>query len=212
MKRNIIIMGATIIVFPFLGGVVAFVFFDKNIFDNPDFWYAYMAYFSTVFLAIVALLQNANAEEANKRFMMQQLRQKVGYFSLQEATEERKRINQYGEISVSDKKMNIGLKNVGEDIILNPRITSLRINGKVVECPCSLNVVFKMETIFFQFDFEKKNQEKDIKVLFDIMMENISGVVFKQHFSVELELDCNQQDSTFYFVKGFNTNIIFCDE
>lgn len=41
--------------------------FGKNVFDNPDFWYGYMAYFSTVILSTIAVWQNINAQKVNEK-------------------------------------------------------------------------------------------------------------------------------------------------
>lgn len=45
MKRWMVVLsGILVLILPFVGIGVARYFFEKNIFDNPDFWYGYMAY------------------------------------------------------------------------------------------------------------------------------------------------------------------------
>lgn len=64
-------LGITIVILslPILVISMAFIFLKKNIFDNPDFWYGYMAYFGTACLAMVSLLQNKNANRMNERLI-----------------------------------------------------------------------------------------------------------------------------------------------
>lgn len=48
--------------------------FNINVYDNPDFWYSYMAYFGTVILGAIALVQNINAQKANKKLSEDNIR------------------------------------------------------------------------------------------------------------------------------------------
>lgn len=73
-KTRIVILGIVILILPLLTIGFAYIVFNRTIWDNPDFWYGYMAYFGTVLLAIVSLIQNMNANENNDRFMEQQFR------------------------------------------------------------------------------------------------------------------------------------------
>ena len=61
--------------------VIGVVYLMKGpfIFDNPDFWYGYMAYFGTVSLAAVALWQNENANLINKRLADMTCKDKLAY-------------------------------------------------------------------------------------------------------------------------------------
>lgn len=80
-KKTIIgILGIIVLILPLLIILFVYIFLTKNIFDNPDFWYGYMTYFGTAFLAIVSLIQSVNADEINHRQMEQQLREKIGCF------------------------------------------------------------------------------------------------------------------------------------
>ena len=83
-RSKVLLVGSVVLVLPFIGMLAAYIFWEKVIFDNPDFWYGYMAYFGTVSLAIVSWLQSIKTEEISKNFMKQQLRQKIGYFGLKE--------------------------------------------------------------------------------------------------------------------------------
>ena len=65
-KALLVILGVAILCFPLVVIGVVYLSLSKNIFNNPDFWYGYMAYFGTTFLAIVSLWQNENANETNR--------------------------------------------------------------------------------------------------------------------------------------------------
>ena len=52
-RSKVLLVGSVVLVLPFIGMLAAYIFWEKVIFDNPDFWYGYMAYFGTVSLAIV---------------------------------------------------------------------------------------------------------------------------------------------------------------
>lgn len=69
MKRNLLIffIASIIVILPVIAIGILYLFWSKNLFDNPDFWYGYMAYFGTTCLAIVSLWQNENANIINER-------------------------------------------------------------------------------------------------------------------------------------------------
>ena len=52
---------------PIIAIHVVFLTLKYYIFDNPDFWYGYMAYFGTIILAAVALWQNHIFKEENDK-------------------------------------------------------------------------------------------------------------------------------------------------
>lgn len=67
MKKTFLgILGIGILCLPIVVIGVVYLLLRINIFNNPDFWYGYMAYFGTTFLAIVSLWQNENANETNR--------------------------------------------------------------------------------------------------------------------------------------------------
>ena len=66
MKKSLIVILSIVVLFiPII--IIAIVYGVKNIniFDNPDFWYGYMAYFGTVLLATVSLWQNKAFKDEN---------------------------------------------------------------------------------------------------------------------------------------------------
>ena len=68
-KRNWVIWSVlAILVFPFVMLLLVKCFLGKNIFDNADFWYGYMAYFGSVVLAGVAMQQSKNSAELSHKF------------------------------------------------------------------------------------------------------------------------------------------------
>lgn len=71
--RKIIFGGIFVAILPIIVISAALICFKKNIFDNPDFWYAYMTYFGTACLAVVSLWQNENANKTNQRLSEENL-------------------------------------------------------------------------------------------------------------------------------------------
>ena len=222
MKRWMVVLsGILVLILPFVGIGVARYFFEKNIFDNPDFWYGYMAYFGTVSLAIVSLIQNVNTKEINDKFMIQQLRQKLGYFDLKEESGEARKFRKYRPLQVGqlldgtgndnrskDKNLGIWLVNVGEDLMLNVRALSGKINGISVELPCSINVIYKNEEICFELDNERCFQEEKLKIEFLVQMENSAGIIYRQHFCIQARKACVTSQAR-YLIEEFDTNIDF---
>lgn len=60
-------LGILILFLPFIFLCLVRCLLGINIFDNPDFWYAYMTYFGTAFLSIVAVWQNKKAQVVNEK-------------------------------------------------------------------------------------------------------------------------------------------------
>ena len=221
MKNKwIILIGSFTLVLPLL--VVLAVFFIKRIyiFDNPDFWYGYMAYFGTIVLAVVALWQNEIANQTNKRIMNQQLRQKIGYFNLAEVTGEKRNFNKYQDIYVRENPINnsnnteeylvIGLKNVGEDIILNPKVVSATINERDSKLLTTITAIYTNETIAFEFK-NPKNTDEILNIELVIELKNTGGICYTQSFQIELKrLPVDNPIS--FMVRCFNTAINFNED
>lgn len=154
----VVLGGVAVLILPFIGIGVARCLFGKNIFDNPEFWYGYMAYFGATLLATVALYENVKVDEINRILTIQQLRQKIGYFELKKEKEIVRKIdehqfvkffNTYSDLLMGgfvdsagqedeSKKYCLGvcLKNVGEDIILNLKVLTSKINGDKTDISC----------------------------------------------------------------------------
>ena len=222
MKNKwIILIGSFTLVMPLIIILVVYLIGNINIFDNPDFWYGYMAYFGTIVLAVVALWQNENANRTNKRIMNQQLRQKIGYFNLVEATGIRRKINKYNDIyvqeeiceetnSVVDECLVVDLQNIGEDIVLNPKVISTKINGNDVKLLTEITAIYINETIGFQFKNPKSNDDV-LKINFELEMQNTAGVFYVQSFHLELKR-LSTSDPVTFSVRCFNTAISFKEE
>ncbi|WP_270645480.1 hypothetical protein [Merdimonas faecis] len=222
MKRWMVVLsGILVLILPFVGIGVARCFFGKNIFDNPDFWYGYMAYFGTVSLAIVSLIQNVNTKEINDKFMIQQLRQKLGYFDLKEESGDARKFRKYRPLQVGqfldvagndnrskDKNLGIWLVNVGEDLMLNVQASSAKINGGSVEVPCSINVIYKSEEICFELENERCFQEEKLNIEFSVQMENSAGIIYRQHFCIQAK-KASVTSQAIYLVEEFDTSIDF---
>lgn len=220
-KTVIICVGIFILFLPFGGMWVAWKQWGKIIYDNPDFWYGYMAYFGTVSLSVVSLVQNVNTKEINDSFMTQQLRQKIGYFDLKEESELARKFRKYRPLQVGqfldvfgddnqlkDKNLGIWLVNVGEDLMLNVHAISSKINGVSVEVPCSINVIYKNEEICFELDNERCFQEEKLKIEFSVQMENSAGIIYRQHFCIKAKKNSKTEQEV-YLVTEYDTNIEF---
>lgn len=65
--KKIIIGTIVILAMPFVAMGIVLWCLDINIFDNPDFWYGYMAYVGTIILGGIAVYQNKKAQNVNER-------------------------------------------------------------------------------------------------------------------------------------------------
>ena len=218
-KKLIFAVGCSTLALPLLVILVVYLISKSeiNIFDNPEFWYGYMAYLGTIVFAAVALWQNENANQTNKRIMNQQLRQKIGYFNLAENNDEKRIYGKYAiymrkgtEINVVKDVLAISLKNVGEDIILNPKVIAATINNCDAKLSTTITAIYMNEAIWFEFI--NKQDENDVLVVeFSIEMQNTAGIVYIQSFDIELKkLPTN--DPVTFMVRSFNTAINFKEE
>lgn len=184
-----------------------------DVFDNPDFWYGYMAYLGTIVLSAVALWQNENANQTNKRIMNQQLRQKIGYFDLKEAKKDEKQFNRYQNIQIgqiydsnfmktTQDSLILKLTNVGEDVILNPTIIVSRINDCDIKISSSLGIVYKNETIDFDLGSIEKFDEEKLSIDLAVQMNNIAEIEYIQIFKIRLQ---KLNAKGLYVVEFFNT-------
>ena len=171
-KSTLILLSLFALFLPLIIIGVVYLMNGPFIFDNPDFWYGYMAYFGTVSLAAVALWQNENANQTNKRMMEQQLHQKIGYFTISQTDGPQRKINKFIDIHVGqiydihgnfeedkEKVLVVGLENVGEDVVFLNKITA-EINNSAVIVPCQIGMVFKGES-FKVFIDNTENYKSD---------------------------------------------------
>lgn len=101
MKKNLIIFGSIFVLLSPIIGITALIAFNKNVFDNPNFWYSYMAYFGTVTLAAIALWQNQTANDISKRFDTMNLMQNYCFARATKGCKVTLRYNQYSAITLS---------------------------------------------------------------------------------------------------------------
>ena len=66
-KKLTALLSLLFLLLPFIAISIVYFTAKINVFNNPDFWYGYMAYFGTVALAAVSLWQNENANMINQR-------------------------------------------------------------------------------------------------------------------------------------------------
>lgn len=222
MKKQIVYcVGITVLLLPFIGIIIAKIVFNKIIFDNPDFWYGYMAYFGTVSLAMISWVQSIKTEEISNKFIKQQLRQKIGYFELKQESGEIRKFRPYQllqnrrKIDMRDIKnksediaLGICLVNVGEDVILNVKPIHSEINGEQSELSCSIRVVYKDEEITFELNNTKHCQDEKLKVEFSIQMENLAGIIYEQYICIDAKR-VNATEQGTYLVEVFDTHLEF---
>lgn len=223
MKRRLLyfVVGIAVLLLPFIGIIIARIVFNKNVFDNPDFWYGYMAYFGTVSLAMISWLQSIKTEEISNKFIKQELRQKIGYFELKQESGEVRKFRKYQLLQngqffdlegvydkSKDRTLGIWLKNVGEDIILSVYPIFGKINGELVNFSCSIHVIYKDEEILFELDNEKHYEDEKLKIEFSIQMENSAGIIYEQNICINAKRTCATAQGT-YLIEGVDTRIKF---
>ena len=220
-KTTFTILSIVILLLPLIVIWFVYLMIDVCIFDNPDFWYGYMAYFGTVSLAIVALWQSENANRANKRIMNQQLRQKIGYFTIPEVDGEQRKVNKFLGVKVGgiydingqlekdkEKLLTIGLKNIGEDVVFLNKITA-DINGGNIKClPPQIGMIFKGETFYIFIDNTEDYQSENLKINIALEMSNSASCNYKQKIHIEGKIDNPTKDSI-YMIECFRTQIDF---
>lgn len=64
----VILISFLVLLLPFIALLLVLIFLKKNIFDNADFWYGYMAYFGSVVLAAVAMYQAQKSNKLSEKF------------------------------------------------------------------------------------------------------------------------------------------------
>lgn len=62
-KNWVVLMSFAVLLLPLFVILFVYIFLRKNVFDNAEFWYGYMAYFGSVVLAAVAMHQ---AQKSNR--------------------------------------------------------------------------------------------------------------------------------------------------
>lgn len=67
-KNWVFLISFVVLLLPFIAILFVFIFLKKNIFDNADFWYGYMAYFGSVVLAGVAMYQAQKSNKLSEKF------------------------------------------------------------------------------------------------------------------------------------------------
>lgn len=210
----LIICLLVVIVLPFFAGIIAKPLFGRKVLDKPEFWYGYMAYFGTVALAGVALYQNIKADEANKRLLVQQLRQKIGYLRLTWSTEK----DWYKSDDVTLEKNGaseviwIHVKNVGEDIILQAQINSITINSVPTKAfDNTISVIYKDEPLYIPIALPDSIDCSALKVEMLASMKNTASVVYEQKLSITLRKRSGVVE-TKYIVESFDSDITFPED
>ena len=224
-KCHIILITIIMLILPLITVSIIWWIRGNCFFEKPDFWYGYMSFVGTVSLATVALWQNENAALMNKRMMQQQLRQKIGYFSLQENGEEFENISKYSTITtgnvINNGKLDhsfdnyafIYLKNVGEDLIII-KSGKARVNNKYVDFPCKIDVVYKGETISFSINITDNIQSEKINFFMEFELENVAGIKYQQTIMIQCVNDnpIPQKTQGTYAINTYNTTISFSED
>ena len=222
-KSTLILLSLFALFLPLIIIGVVYLMNGPYIFDNPDFWYGYMAYFGTVSLAAVALWQNENANQTNKRMMEQQLHQKIGYFTISQTDGPQRKINKFIDIHVGqiydihgnfeedkEKVLVVGLENVGEDVVFLNKITA-EINNSAVIVPCQIGMVFMGETFKGPIDNTENYKSDFLRINIILEMSNSASCNYKQKLYIEGKNNNSTPNGT-YTGECFKTNIIFAED
>lgn len=186
-----------------------------NIFDNPDFWYAYMAYFGTVVLAGVSCWQNKNANETNNKLIKQQLQQQIGYFMLERTADDKDflpisigNIRDSQGVMENDKEKFIRfmLCNIGDDIILLNSILC-NINGNEYNLPCEIGIIFKGNKFGVLINNENNIDCNNLTINIIAKMSNTASCSYRQSIYIECHRESNR-----YIVDCYKTNIMYSEE
>lgn len=95
-----------------------------NIFNNPDFWYSYMAYFGTVSLAIISIWQNQKAYDISDRMLKIEKQRTLPYVDI---IREKSNIT---EINDNKLKIKLWLTNYSEYPVHNIYLSKAKLNIK----------------------------------------------------------------------------------
>lgn len=130
------------------------LFFEKNVFDNPDFWYGYMAYFGTIVLGAIALGQSQKANDTNDRLL-----------KLQEELQ---------RFQIKDKASPVGI----HPIIVDPEREYYV--AKDDDFSDEFDVVNQKYNYFFYMDCPNIDQTRSKLYNIVIEIENASDIVLKE--------------------------------
>lgn len=83
----IITLTFILLMFPVFIILAVYLFLGINIFDNPDFWYGYMAYFGTVVLAAVSVWQTKKANDISQRLLEMEFNKNIPCVDIRGITE-----------------------------------------------------------------------------------------------------------------------------
>lgn len=150
-----------ILVLPF-AAIGILLFYNINVFDNPDFWYGYMAFFGTVLLGAVALAQSHKANRINDRLL-----------------------------DMQEELQRFQIKEKAACVDIAPVIIDKQRNYFVVnddETENEFDVVNQQYEYFFFLDCPDVNREKG--KLFNMVFElkNISNNVLKEIYIEDLKV------------------------
>ncbi len=175
-------------------GIVYFLL-SKNIFDNPDFWYGYMAYFGTACLAMVSLWQNENANKINNRLDKLQENEftptllitgLLGISNLKVTYKDLKNKNDIfiTEMRTKDNEVNLGYAvcliddDFSQDKSRIPRIYEIHLKS------VNKSLITKIEVINISFMGENFQQKYPINKNIEVSINNYDEfILFIYHFS-----------------------------
>lgn len=209
----ILIIFTPVIIFAYISHLI-----NKNVFLELEFWYGYMAYFGTASLAVVSFWQSENANKINERLTRKQMQQKIGYLDLKEAENRELKLNKYQKVQVGQAYdlfenkpllncLILNVVNIGEDVILNPRIVKCKINGQNVNVSCLIGMIALDETIKLNLGIVDVSNNKTLKIKLSFEMKNLAGIKYRQKLDISLNKIDNNENT--YLVNSFNTEILF---
>ncbi len=177
-KKLTALLSLLFLLLPFIAISIVYFTAKINVFNNPDFWYGYMAYFGTVALAAVSLWQNENANMINQRLADMSCKDKIAYLVPPKNQIIRgntiefrffKRGNSFGFVSGYDLYIN---KDFSRHENCNYFFEETNIN----ELQESINI-----------EFQEKINRKEIEVCLVLYWKNQYGYEYKQNISMSYE-------------------------
>ncbi len=194
-KIHFVFIAISVLSLPIIVSGVVYLLLSKNIFDNPDFWYGYMAYFGTACLAIVSLWQNENANKINNRLNKLQENEFTPTLLIT------------GFLGISNLKVTFNdLKNKNDIFITEMRSKDDDI--KLGYAVCLIDNDFSQDTSCIPRIYEIHLKSVNKSLITEMEIKNISfrGGNFQKDYSINRNIDVsiNNNDEFILFIYHFS--------
>lgn len=150
-----------------------------NFFNNPDFWYGYMAYFGTVSLAIISICQNQKAYNISDRMLKIEEQRNLPYVDI---------IREKSTVAeINDKiiKIKLWLTNYSEYPVHNIYLSKTKLNIKDLDKLYNRNEI--ENEIFSQLSKLPPNKESENYILTTISGLREISITHRKNNTDEIE-------------------------